>query len=111
MEDHLSISAASRQVNGAGSRPTRINALEPCSNGSQDAGERDSTEFDAFHNTPGLLGAVGVAHLLKAECTEISEEGVLLPSTTDATAPEIWILLKVLWNRAITDDVADGDTA
>jgi hypothetical protein len=48
-------------------------------------------------------------HLLKPKAAECIKERGFFPSTTNAAAPEIWIVLKVLRHKLIANNVADGD--
>jgi hypothetical protein len=49
-------------------------------------------------------------HLLKAKATEGLEKTGFFPSTTNAAAPKVWILLEMLGHNLIANNVADGDT-
>merc|ERR1711998_77408 len=81
---------------------------KPCSGPREHAGESDRPELNPLHHPPGRVGTVGIAHLLKTKGTEVGQEGILKPGTTDATAPEFRILLKTQRHRPIANDVADG---
>ena len=77
--------------------------------GGEGTDEGDRPEFNALHRTPGLLTAIGVANLLKAESFEGLQEGLLLPRAADAATPKIRVLLQMQGHHLIAHNVADGN--